>query len=70
MKSTLPNPKITVDEYFKIAKNSSNLESSSSYQKSSTKNQPISVIKIKVEMPKILNDIQMKLIHDYQQIES
>ena len=62
--------KISLDEYFRYSRNSSSSESLNSQSKSSNKNQPISVIKVKIDMPKSISDLQMKILHDYQQIEN
>ena len=65
----LIDPKMSLDDYFKFIRSNSANESSSVFQKSGQKVSPVSVVKIKVDLPKTLNDFQLKIIHDYQQIE-
>lgn len=61
--------KMSLDDYFKYLKTSQN-EAPGGYQKSGAKSNPVSVVKINVDLPKTLNDFQMKLIHEYQLIEN
>ena len=59
--------KMSVEEYFRSSKIIGNFDIQS---KNSNKNQPISVIKISIDMPRSLNDIQQKILSDYMQTEN